>query len=51
MLNPLLQRQVLNRRSELILVFEFDYLISRQYRYENYDRESLKDIWEIKRGK
>ena len=48
---PAMQKQVLNRRTELILVFENDYPISRQYRYANFDRGSLDDIWEIKRGK
>ena len=48
---PAMQKQVLNRRSELILVFENDYPISRQYRYASFDRGSLDDIWEIKRGK
>ncbi len=48
---PAMQKQVLNRRSELILVFETDYPISRQYRYANFDRGTLGDIWEIRRGK
>jgi site-specific DNA-methyltransferase (adenine-specific) len=48
---PAMQEQVLNRRTELILVFETDYSISRQYRYANFDRGTLDDIWEIKRGK
>jgi len=48
---PAMQKQVLNRRTELILVFENDYPISRQYRYANFERGSLNDIWEIKRGK
>ena len=48
---PAMQKQVLNRRSELILVFETDYPISRQYRYTNFDRGTLSDIWQIKRGK
>ena len=48
---PAMQQQVLNRRTELILVFETDYPISRQYRYANFERGTLNDIWEIKRGK
>jgi len=48
---PAMQKQVLNRRSELILVFETDYPISRQYKYANFERGKLNDIWEIKRGK
>jgi site-specific DNA-methyltransferase (adenine-specific) len=48
---PAMQKQVLNRRTELILVFETDYPISRQYRYANFERGKLNDLWEIKRGK
>lgn len=48
---PAMQKQVLNRRTELILVFESDYPISRQFRYANFERGTLNDIWEIKRGK
>ena len=48
---PSMQKQVINRRTELILVFETDYPISRQYRYANFERGTLDDIWEIKRGK
>lgn len=48
---PAMQEQVLNRRTELILVFETDYPISRQYKYANFERGTLDDIWEIKRGK
>lgn len=48
---PAMQQQVLNRRTELILVFEKDYPISRQFRYANFERGTLTDIWEIKRGK
>jgi len=48
---PAMQKQVLNRRTELILVFEKDYPISRQFRYANFERGTLTDIWEIKRGK
>jgi site-specific DNA-methyltransferase (adenine-specific) len=48
---PAMQKQVLNRRTELILVFENDYPISRQFRYANFKRGTLNDIWEIKRAK
>jgi site-specific DNA-methyltransferase (adenine-specific) len=48
---PAMQKQVLNRRTELILVFETEYPISRQYRYANFERGKLNDLWEIKRGK
>jgi site-specific DNA-methyltransferase (adenine-specific) len=46
---PAMQEQVLNRRTELILVFENDYPISRQFRTANFKRGTLEDIWEIKR--
>lgn len=48
---PAMQKQVLNRRTELILVFENDYPISRQFRYANFERGTMNDIWEIKRAK
>lgn len=46
---PAMQEQVLSRRSELILVFENDYPISRQFRTATFKRGTLDDIWEIKR--
>lgn len=47
---PAMKEQVLNRRSELILVFEKDYPISRQFRNKGYfQRGELDDLWEIKR--
>jgi site-specific DNA-methyltransferase (adenine-specific)/modification methylase len=46
---PAMQEQVLNRRSELILVFENDYPISRQFRSAPFKRGTLDDVWEIKR--
>lgn len=47
---PAIQKQVLNRRTELILVFDKDYPISRQYRNKGvFDRGTLDDIWGIKR--
>ena len=49
---PAMQQQVLNRRTELILVFEKDYPISRQFRKRgNFKRGTLDDLWLIKRGK
>jgi len=44
---PSIQAQVLNRRSELILVFEKDYPISRQFRSAVFNRGTLSDIWQI----
>tara|TARA_R110000744_G_scaffold291352_1_gene401979 strand:- start:1673 stop:2422 length:750 start_codon:yes stop_codon:yes gene_type:complete len=47
---PSIQKQVLNRRTELILVFDKDYPVSRQYRKRGkFKRGTLDDIWEIKR--
>ena len=47
---PAMQNQVLNRRTELILVLEKDYPISRQFRKRGkFARGKLDDIWEIKR--
>tara|TARA_Y100000034_G_C6896017_1_gene413102 strand:- start:129 stop:878 length:750 start_codon:yes stop_codon:yes gene_type:complete len=47
---PSIQKQVVNRRTELILVFDKDYPISRQYRKRGtFKRGTLNDIWEIKR--
>ena len=48
---PAMQKQVLNKQTELILVFESDYPISRQFRYGQFERGTLQDIWQIKRGK
>jgi len=48
---PAMQKQVLNRRSELILVFEKDYPISRQFRKKaKFERGTLDDLWLIKRS-
>lgn len=48
---PSIQKQVLNRRSELILVFDKDYPISRQFRSMGYfERGTIDDIWSIKRS-
>ena len=49
---PAMQQQVLNRRTELILVFEKDYPISRQFRKSaTFKRGTLDDLWEIKRDR
>jgi site-specific DNA-methyltransferase (adenine-specific)/modification methylase len=42
---------VLNRRTELVLVFDAKNAISRQFEVANFQRGTLDDIWEIKRGK
>jgi len=47
---PAIQSQVLNRRTELILVFEKDYPVSRQFRKKgNFARGTLEDLWIISR--
>ena len=47
---PAMQHQVLSRRSELILVFEKDYPISRQFRKKGmFSRGTLDDLWTISR--
>jgi site-specific DNA-methyltransferase (adenine-specific) len=49
---PAMQQQVLNRRTELILVFEKDYPISRQFRSSaTFKRGTLDDLWVIKRDR
>ena len=46
---PAIGEQVMNRRSELILVFEKDYPISRQFRSAVFKRGTLDDVWVIDR--
>ena len=47
---PAIQHLVLNRRTELILIFDKDYPISRQFRKKGkFKRGSLNDIWIINR--
>ena len=47
---PSMQKQVLNKRTELLLIFEKDYPISRQFRKRgNFDRGTLDDLWLIPR--
>lgn len=49
---PAMGEGVLNRRSELILVFEEpEEAISRKFNRCTFDRGTLEDVWEIKRGK
>jgi site-specific DNA-methyltransferase (adenine-specific) len=48
---PAMQNGVMNRRTELILVFEKDGAISRQFKNAQFGRGTLDDIWEIGRGK
>ena len=49
---PAMHEQVLNRRSELLLVFDSDYPISRQFRNSGtFARGTLDDVWEISRAR
>ena len=48
---PAMQNNVLNRQSELILIFENDGAISRQFKKCNFNRGTLSDTWIIPRGK
>ena len=48
---PAMAQRVLNRRTELILVFDNKNAISRQFDKAKFDRGTLDDIWQIKRGK
>ena len=48
---PAMASAVLNRQSELILVFEKDNAISRQFKKCNFERGTLNDVWNIKRSK
>lgn len=41
---------ILNRQTELILVFDKNNAISRQFEKRNFERGTLNDIWLIKRG-
>ena len=45
---PAMHEQVLNRQSELILVFEKSYPISRQFKTAEFKRGTLSDVWDIK---
>ena len=48
---PAMAKNVLNRRTELILVFDSKNAISRQFSKSNFSRGTLDDIWQISRGK
>jgi site-specific DNA-methyltransferase (adenine-specific) len=48
---PAMAHNVLNRRTEMILVFDSNNAISRQFKTANFSRGTLDDIWQIKRGK
>jgi site-specific DNA-methyltransferase (adenine-specific)/modification methylase len=48
---PAMATKVLNRRTELLLVFDSKNAISRQFENVNFERGTLDDIWNVKRGK
>lgn len=48
---PAMQSNVLNRRTELILVFEKENAMSRKFSQATFERGTLADIWQISRGK
>jgi len=48
---PAMAQKVLNRRSELVLVFDAQNAISRQFEKANFERGNLDDVWAIKRGR
>ena len=48
---PAIRDKVLNRRTELILVFDREDGISRRFRKANFNRGTLEDIWQIGREK
>lgn len=47
---PAMGEGILNRQTELILVFDKNNAISRQFEKRNFERGTLNDIWLIKRG-
>ena len=49
---PAMQVGVMNRQSELVLIFEDSNAISRQFKSScHFDRGTLSDVWQIKRGR
>ena len=48
---PAMGEGVLNRQSELIIVFDKHNAISRKFERCNFERGTLNDVWQIKRGK
>lgn len=48
---PAMAERVMNRRTELILIFDKNNAISRQFDICNFKRGTLDDLWLIKRGK
>jgi site-specific DNA-methyltransferase (adenine-specific)/modification methylase len=48
---PAMAERVMNRRTELVLIFDKNNAISRQFEKCNFNRGTLDDLWLIKRGK
>ncbi len=48
---PAMAERVLNRQSELILIFDKENAISRQFEKCNFSRGTMSDVWQINRGK
>jgi site-specific DNA-methyltransferase (adenine-specific)/modification methylase len=48
---PAMAERVMNRRTELVLIFDKNNAISRQFDKCNFKRGTLDDLWLIKRGK
>ena len=48
---PAMGEGILNRRTELLLVFDNSNAISRQFKNSNFKRGTMNDIWQITRDK
>ena len=48
---PAMASSVLNRQSELLLIFDRENAISRQFSKCNFERGTLGDVWQIKRSR
>jgi site-specific DNA-methyltransferase (adenine-specific)/modification methylase len=48
---PAMAERVLNRQSEIILIFDKENAISRQFEQATFLRGTLSDVWQINRGK
>ena len=48
---PSIQSGVLNRRTELILIFDKNDSISRKFQNANFDKGTLEDLWLIQKNK
>jgi site-specific DNA-methyltransferase (adenine-specific) len=48
---PSMGNNILNKRTEMILVFDNKNAISRQFKIANFQRGTLNDIWQIKKNK